>query len=109
MSRKDPRMERLARVADLASDHAMSALAGLQAKIRDIEAEIADLRAQDPQAAEPSAYACAGGGEKWHRWRDARVKERLRDLARLRADESQLRTNAAQSLAKARLVRKLQE
>ena len=92
---------RLRRAAHAVFERQAADLAALRRKSARLAAEAARLRGVPLHM--PNVEADAAGlamSARWRVWREARLAELYRDLARLAADEEGLRRNAARALAR---------
>lgn len=104
----DPRLPRLAALAELVQRHAVAALAANRRRETVLAAEIAALRAEGGGTA-PSAYERAGGAARRARWCAARLAELNAERARLRAAREGLARAAARAVARDQVIARLRD
>jgi hypothetical protein len=102
----DPRLPRLAALADLVQRHAVAALAENQRREAALAAEIAALRAEATGCA-PTAFERSGGAGKHARWREARIRALNLERAGLRAARDGLARAAARAVARDQVIARL--
>lgn len=102
----DPRLPRLAAIADLVQLRAVAALAENHRREAALLAEIAALRAETAGSA-PTDFERSGGATRRARWRDVRIKTLNAERAKLRAARDGLAQTAARAVARDRVIARL--
>ncbi|MGS4946305.1 hypothetical protein ACVDG3_12560 [Meridianimarinicoccus sp. RP-17] len=104
----DPRLPRLAALADLVQRHAVAALAENRRRDAALADEIAALRAETA-GCEPTAFERSGGAARRAVWRDKRIRALNAERARLRAARDGLARAAARAVARDRVIGRLRD
>ena len=102
----DPRLPRLAVLAELGESRASARLAQLLAEARAIETRIESLRAGAAPAA-PEGFTLGGHDALWDRWRMGEIARLNRELATLRQELDDARRGAALATARSQVLSRL--
>ena len=102
----DPRLPRLAALADLVRRNAVAALAANHQRDAALVAEIAALRRESVDTA-PTVYACTGGAVRRARWCAVRIAALNAERAKLRAARDALARAAAHAVARDQVLKRL--
>ena len=102
----DPRLPRLAALAEMVETRASARLAQVLAEAREIEARIETLRASAAPAA-PEGFTLGGHDALWDRWRAGEIARLNRSLATLRQDLDDARRGAALATARSQVLSRL--
>jgi hypothetical protein len=103
MTGPDPRLPRLAALADIVQRHAVAKLAANRRQEETLVAEIAALRAE-AAGCEPTAFERSGGAARRARWREARIRTLNAERAQLRAARDGLARTAARAVARDQVI-----
>ena len=102
----DPRLPRLAVLADLVEGRETARLARVVAEARGIEAQIEALRGNVAPAA-PEGFTLGGHDALWDRWRMGEIARLNRALADLRLQLDEARRAAALATARSQVLSRL--